>query len=72
MAKIVITGGAGFIGSHIVEALVSDHEVVIIDNLDDYYFTGPEAAKPRDPPRKPKCAFLRRRHHRPRSSPAGD
>ena len=37
MAKIVITGGAGFIGSHIVEALVSDHEVVIIDNLDDYY-----------------------------------
>lgn len=37
MSKIVITGGAGFIGSHIAEALVSDHEVVIVDNLDDYY-----------------------------------
>ncbi len=38
MSKIVITGGAGFIGSHIAEALVQDrHEVVIVDNLDDYY-----------------------------------
>ena len=38
MSKIVITGGAGFIGSHIAEKMVSsDHEVVIIDNLDDYY-----------------------------------
>jgi len=45
MAKIVITGGAGFIGSHIVEALVSDHEVVIVDNLDTYY---PPALKQRN------------------------
>jgi len=37
MSKIVITGGAGFIGSHIAEALVPDHEVLIIDNLDPYY-----------------------------------
>jgi UDP-glucose 4-epimerase len=38
MSKIVITGGAGFIGSHIAEELaLMDHEVVIIDNLDDYY-----------------------------------
>lgn len=37
MSKIVITGGAGFIGSHIAGALVEDHEVVIVDNLDDYY-----------------------------------
>jgi len=37
MAKIIITGGAGFIGSHIAESLVSDHEVVVVDNLDDYY-----------------------------------
>lgn len=37
MSKIVITGGAGFIGSHIAEALVADHEVIIIDNLDEYY-----------------------------------
>jgi len=38
VAKIVITGGAGFIGSHIAENFAKDgHEVVIIDNLDPYY-----------------------------------
>ena len=38
MSKIVITGGAGFIGSHIAERCAkAGHEVVIIDNLDDYY-----------------------------------
>jgi UDP-glucose 4-epimerase len=37
MSKIVITGGAGFIGSHIAEVLAKDHEVVILDNLDNYY-----------------------------------
>ena len=38
MSKIVITGGAGFIGSHIAENLAkSGHEIVIVDNLDTYY-----------------------------------
>lgn len=31
--KIVITGGAGFIGSHIAEELYRDNEVIILDNL---------------------------------------
>ncbi|PWR71779.1 SDR family oxidoreductase [Methanospirillum stamsii] len=31
--KYIITGGAGFIGSHIAESLASNHEVVVIDNL---------------------------------------
>lgn len=30
--KYVVTGGAGFIGSHIVEAIAGSHEVVVIDN----------------------------------------
>ncbi|MCQ6963414.1 SDR family NAD(P)-dependent oxidoreductase [Methanolobus chelungpuianus] len=38
MPKIVVTGGAGFIGSHIAESLAKDgHEIVIVDNLDPYY-----------------------------------
>jgi len=31
--KYVITGGAGFIGSHIAQTLAQDHEVIVIDNL---------------------------------------
>ncbi len=33
MKKILITGGAGFIGSHIVDLLVEKYDVVVLDNL---------------------------------------
>jgi len=36
--KILVTGGAGFIGSHISERLLNEgHEVVCLDSFDSYY-----------------------------------
>jgi len=34
--KYLITGGKGFIGSHIVERLSKDNEVLVLDNEDNY------------------------------------
>lgn len=39
--SIVVTGGAGFIGSCLVERLINDgHDVLCLDNFDDYYDPG--------------------------------
>jgi UDP-glucuronate 4-epimerase len=36
--KILLTGGAGFIGSHLTEQLLRDgNEVICVDNFNDYY-----------------------------------
>ena len=38
MSRILVTGGAGFIGSHLCEALLRDrHDVIALDNFDDFY-----------------------------------
>ncbi len=36
--KILVTGGAGFIGSHLIEKLLEEgNEIICVDNLNDYY-----------------------------------
>ncbi len=36
--RVLLTGGAGFIGSHLAEALIQKgHRLTIVDNLDDFY-----------------------------------
>ena len=38
MSSFVVTGGAGFIGSHLVDRLLRDgHRVEAVDNFDDFY-----------------------------------
>jgi UDP-glucose 4-epimerase len=47
LGKVLVTGGAGFIGSHLVEALVGEgHTVTVVDNLSTGHLKNLEAAMP--------------------------
>ena len=37
MKTILVTGGAGFIGSHLIKRLLCNNKVIVIDNFNDYY-----------------------------------
>lgn len=36
-ANILITGAAGFIGSHLVERLINDNNIIVVDDFNDFY-----------------------------------
>ncbi len=38
--KFLVTGGAGFIGSHAIDKLIQENEVICLDNFDSYYNSG--------------------------------
>jgi len=44
-ARILVTGGAGFIGSHLVDRLSSENEVIVLDNLASGSLTNLEQSK---------------------------
>lgn len=57
--QIILTGGAGFIGSHLAEALLRRGvTLTIIDNLDDFYSRTWKKANLEDIFRAGKCKFV--------------
>ncbi len=59
--RILLSGGAGFIGSHVVERLLDDgHEVVVLDRLDDLLYP-PEIKEANLAPSlaRPGCELVR-------------
>ncbi len=48
MARVVVTGGAGFVGSHVCDVLLSrGDEVVCVDNFSTGMRENDRAARPR-------------------------
>ena len=52
--KILVTGGAGFIGSHLVDALVDRSEVTVLDNLSSGRLGNLQIGRARG-----RCAFVK-------------
>jgi UDP-glucose 4-epimerase len=58
--RVLVTGGAGFIGSHLIESLLRlGAHVVCIDNLDEDFYPGKEKNIRRFLGRSPNFEFLR-------------
>jgi len=61
MAKILVTGGAGFIGFHVAKALLErGDEVVIVDNFCDYYDVALKEARIKEISNNPRLIICRK------------
>lgn len=57
--KVLLTGGAGFIGSHLSERLLKEGwEVTVLDNLDPYYDPGIKKSNIREAEQHPHYTFV--------------
>jgi UDP-glucuronate 4-epimerase len=57
--RTIVTGGAGFIGSHLVDRFLADGvEVVVVDNFDPFYSRGVKEANLAAALRNPRCRLV--------------
>jgi UDP-glucuronate 4-epimerase len=61
MRKILITGGAGFIGSHLVEQLLAegDWQITVVDDFNDFYDPAIKRANVQAPLSDPKYTLVK-------------
>ena len=63
--RAIVTGGAGFIGSHLVDRLLADGaEVIVVDNFDPFYARADQGGQPGRGAAKPAVPAGRARHPR--------